>query len=59
MGPASVSIIGFILGLMFPTTVNHTACVLPHRLVNGTVGWMAACGGIVCAPDCPNPLRNP
>jgi hypothetical protein len=24
--------------------INHTARILPRHLVNGTVGWMAACG---------------
>ena len=29
---------------MYPIAINHTARVLPRHLVNGTVGWMAACG---------------
>jgi hypothetical protein len=29
---------------MAPIAVNHTARVIPRHLVNGTVGWMAACG---------------
>ena len=40
----SVSIIGILLGPMYPIAINHTARVLPRHLVNGTVGWMAACG---------------
>jgi len=40
----SVSIIGILLGPMYPIVINHTARVLPHHLVNGSVGWMAACG---------------
>ena len=36
--------IGFLLGPMAPIAANHTARVLPRHLVNGTVGWMAACG---------------
>ena len=40
----SVSIIGVLLGPMFPIAINHVARVLPRHLVNGAVGWIAACG---------------
>jgi len=40
----SVSIIGLLLGPMFATALNHTARILPRHLVNGTVGWISACG---------------
>ena len=40
----SVTIIGVLLGPMFPIAVNHAARVLPRHLVNGAVGWIAACG---------------
>jgi fucose permease len=40
----SVSIIGILLGPMFPITINHAARVLPRHLMNGAVGWMSACG---------------
>ena len=40
----SVSIIGLLLGPMFPVAINHTARVLPRHLVNGTIGWISACG---------------
>ena len=40
----SVSIIGILLGPMFPIVINHVAVVLPRHLVNGTIGWMSACG---------------
>ena len=36
-----VSIIGVLLG---PIAINHVAQVLPRHLVNGAVGWIAACG---------------
>ena len=36
--------IGLLLGPMFPIAMNHVARVLPRHLVNGAVGWMAACG---------------
>ena len=39
----SVSIIGMLLGPMYPTSLNHAARVLPRHLVNGTVGWTSAC----------------
>jgi fucose permease len=40
----SVSMIGILLGPMYPIALNHTARVLPRHLVNGTVGWISACG---------------
>ena len=40
----SVSIIGMLLGPMYPTVINHTARVIPSHLVNGAIGWMSACG---------------
>ena len=40
----SVSIIGVLLGPMFPIAINHAARVLPRHLVNGAVEWMSACG---------------
>ena len=44
MAAISVSIIGILLGPMFPVAINHTARVLPRHLVNGTIGWISACG---------------
>ena len=29
---------------MFPLVISHVAVVLPRHLVNGTIGWMSACG---------------
>ena len=29
---------------MYPIAINHVALVLPRHLVNGTIGWMSACG---------------
>ena len=40
----AVSIIGLVLGPMYPIAIHHTTRVLPRHLVNGTVGWMSACG---------------
>jgi fucose permease len=40
----SISIIGLVLGPMYPIAIHHTTRVLPRHLVNGTVGWMSACG---------------
>ena len=40
----SVSFIGLFLGPMYPIAINHVGRVLPRHLVNGTVGWMSACG---------------
>ena len=36
--------IGILLGPMFPIALNHAAHVLPRHLVNGTIGWLSACG---------------
>ncbi|KAF8805637.1 MFS general substrate transporter [Phlegmacium glaucopus] len=43
-GAISVSIIGILLGPMYPIAMNHTARILPLHLVNGTIGWISACG---------------
>ena len=40
----SVTMIGILMGPMFPIAINHAASVLPRHLVNGAVGWIAACG---------------
>ena len=40
----SVSIIGIVLGPMYPIAIHHTTRVLPRHLVTGTVGWMSAFG---------------
>ena len=40
----SVSLIGLFLGPMYPIAINNVGRVLPRHLVNGTVGWMFACG---------------
>ena len=40
----SVSIVGIVLGPMFPIVISHVAVVLPRHLVNGAIGWMSACG---------------
>jgi hypothetical protein len=40
----SVSVVGILLGSIYPIVINHTAGVLPRHLVNGTVRWMSACG---------------
>ena len=40
----SVSIIGMLLGPMYPTVINHTARVIPSYLVNGAIRCMSACG---------------
>ena len=39
----SVSLIGMLLGPMYPIVIYHTARVVPSHLVNGAIGWMSAC----------------
>ena len=36
--------IGIFLGPIYPIALQHTAHVLPHHLVNGTIAWISACG---------------
>jgi len=40
----SVPVIGILLGPMYPIAIKHATRVLPRHLVNGAIGWMAACG---------------
>ena len=40
----SVCIIGIFLGPIYPIAMKHVARVLPGHLVNGTIGWISACG---------------
>ena len=40
----AVSIIGLVLGPIYPIAMHHTTRILPRNLVNGTIGWVSACG---------------
>ncbi|KAF9219515.1 MFS general substrate transporter [Gyrodon lividus] len=40
----SVSIIGILLGPMYPITMNHAGRVLPAWLLTGSIGWIAGFG---------------
>ncbi|KAE9403957.1 MFS general substrate transporter [Gymnopus androsaceus JB14] len=40
----AISIIGILLGPMYPLTMNHTGRVLPRWLVTGSIGWIAGFG---------------
>ncbi|KAG1800261.1 major facilitator superfamily domain-containing protein [Suillus plorans] len=40
----AVSIIGVILGPMYPIAMNHTVRILPEWLVTGSIGWIAGFG---------------
>ncbi|KAK7039467.1 major facilitator superfamily domain-containing protein, partial [Favolaschia claudopus] len=40
----AVSIIGVLLGPIYPITMNHTGRVLPRRLLTGSIGWIAGFG---------------
>ncbi|KAH7886845.1 MFS general substrate transporter [Phlebopus sp. FC_14] len=43
-GAVSVSILGIILGPMYPITMNHAGRVLPRWLLTGSIGWIAGFG---------------
>ncbi|KIK86997.1 hypothetical protein PAXRUDRAFT_831878 [Paxillus rubicundulus Ve08.2h10] len=43
-GAVSVSIIGVLLGPMYPITMNHAGRVLPAWLLTGSIGWIAGFG---------------
>jgi fucose permease len=61
MGAIAVSIIGILLGPMYPTiAISHTARVLPHHLVNGTIGWISASGaaGSALIPCITGPMAS-
>ncbi|KAG2050038.1 MFS general substrate transporter [Suillus hirtellus] len=40
----AISIIGVILGPMYPIAMNHTVRILPEWLVTGSIGWIAGFG---------------
>ncbi|KAF7325470.1 MFS domain-containing protein [Mycena kentingensis (nom. inval.)] len=40
----AVAFIGFFFGPVFPITVNHTARILPPRILTPTISWLAAVG---------------
>ncbi|KAF8137341.1 major facilitator superfamily domain-containing protein [Boletus edulis] len=43
-GAVAVSIIGVLLGPMYPITMNHAGRVLPAWLLTGSIGWIAGFG---------------
>ncbi|KIJ59386.1 hypothetical protein HYDPIDRAFT_100851 [Hydnomerulius pinastri MD-312] len=43
-GAVSVSVIGFLLGPMYPIAMNHAGRVLPRWLLTGSIGWIAGFG---------------
>ena len=40
----SISIIGLLLGPMYPITMNHSGKVLPPWILTGAIGWLAGVG---------------
>ncbi|KAG1840108.1 MFS general substrate transporter [Suillus tomentosus] len=40
----AVSLIGVILGPMYPIAMNHTVRILPEWLITGSIGWIAGFG---------------
>ncbi|KAL4071424.1 major facilitator superfamily domain-containing protein [Scleroderma yunnanense] len=43
-GAVSTSIIGILLGPMYPIAMNHAGRILPRWLLTGSIGWIAGCG---------------
>ncbi|KAI5996336.1 MFS general substrate transporter [Pisolithus albus] len=43
-GAVAVSVIGVLLGPMYPIAMNHAGRVLPRWLLTGSMGWIAGCG---------------
>ncbi|KAG2156825.1 MFS general substrate transporter [Suillus bovinus] len=43
-GGVAISIIGVVLGPMYPIAMNHTVRILPEWLVTGSIGWIAGFG---------------
>ncbi|KAG2050035.1 MFS general substrate transporter [Suillus hirtellus] len=39
-----VCVIGVLLGPMYPIMVNHAGRILPHRILTGSIGWIAGVG---------------
>lgn len=43
-GAVAVSVVGILLGPMYPIAMNHAGRVLPRWLLTGSIGWIAGCG---------------
>ncbi|KAK0460110.1 MFS general substrate transporter [Desarmillaria tabescens] len=43
-GAVAVSLVGFVLGPMYPILMSHTGRVLPRWLLSGSIGWIAGLG---------------
>jgi len=40
----AVSIVGVLLGPMYPIAMNHAGRVLPRWILTGSIGWIAGFG---------------
>jgi fucose permease len=40
----AVSVVGVLLGPIYPIAMNHAGRVLPHWLLTGSIGWIAGLG---------------
>ena len=40
----AVSIVGILLGPIYPIVMNHSSDILPHWLLTGSIGWIAGFG---------------
>ncbi|TFL07868.1 MFS general substrate transporter [Pterulicium gracile] len=43
-GAVAVSIVGFLLGPLYPIAMNHAARILPRWLLTASIGWIAGIG---------------
>lgn len=40
----AVSIVGMLLGPIYPIVMNHSGRILPHWILTGAIGWIAGLG---------------
>lgn len=43
-GAVAVSLVGVLLGPIYPIAMNHAGRVLPQWLLTGSIGWIAGLG---------------
>ncbi|TFY77838.1 hypothetical protein EWM64_g6176 [Hericium alpestre] len=53
-GAVAISLVGVIMGPMYPIVVNEASLILPPWLLSGSIGWIAGVGtvGSAAVPHC-------
>ncbi|KAI1783114.1 hypothetical protein LXA43DRAFT_904229 [Ganoderma leucocontextum] len=49
-GAIAVSFVGVLLGLIYPIAMNHAGCILPFRLLTGSMAGFARQAGSAILP---------